>query len=112
MLRIGLRPDRGDGRGRIGNMAEVGNRLFLPAGIVILGHPAAGLVVAGVADLAVVNQKDPPSRPDGLSRPACGKAGHPLIALAMVIGTHVEPVVILTVVPADDLTLPPNQLFR
>ena len=50
-LRIRLGPDRGMGRCGVGNVGEVGNRDLLPAGCEVLGQAAAGLVVAGVADL-------------------------------------------------------------
>ena len=50
-------------------MGEIGNRDLLPAGREILGQAAARLVVAGVADRALVDQEDAPRLPDGLRRP-------------------------------------------
>ena len=100
------------GAGGIGDMGEVGNRLLLPAGGIVLGHPAARLVVAGVADLTVPDQKDAPRRPDGLRRPARREPGDPLIPLAMVVGADVEAVMVLAVIPADDLPLAPERALR
>lgn len=111
-LRIRLRPDRGDGRSGIGAVGEVGHHLLLPAGGIILGHPAARLVVAGVADLTVPDQKDAPRHPDGLLHPARREPGHPLIPLAMVVGADVEKVMILAVIPADNLPLAPDHVLR
>ena len=58
---------------------------------------------AGVADGMLVGNHLSARRIDYLVHQTGGLAGDALVALAMVVGTHIEAGVLFTVVPADDL---------
>ena len=85
----------------IAHRLEIGFRRVFPAILELLGHATATLGEARITDIAVGREYLPPG---GLHRlahmPAC-LLGNALVALAVVIGTHIEDGMVLTIVPPD-----------
>src|SRR3989339_2005315 len=84
-------------------MGKIRNLLWLPAGSIVFRHPAACLVIPGIADLTVMNQKYAPRRPYCRRRVSTCPAACSLIALTMIIGADIKKIVILPVIPPDHL---------
>ena len=87
----------------IGYGAEVGVRLVFPAVLKLFGDAATALGEAGIADVIVVHEDLSVGGLDGFLYFGLGGAGDALIALAMVVGTDIEELVVFAVVPADNL---------
>src|SRR5512146_2259996 len=88
--------------GSVGNRCQVGHRQVLPGRGEHLATSAAGFRVAGVADLAIVDEKNTAGVLHGLR---CGWGNdlrYSMISLAMVVSADVKQLVIFPVIPASD----------
>ena len=92
-------------RQTVGHGTEVGFRHVLPAILKFLGHTTAALAEACVAYLATMAKHLSAGGLHRLRHALLRGTGDALVALAVVVGAHVEDGVVLAVVPSDDLVL-------
>ena len=79
-------------------------RIF-PTILELLSLSTTALREAGIAYLVAIGQNLSSGGADGFYHMGIIRLSDTLIALTMIIGTHIEDGVILTVVPADDLII-------
>ena len=93
----------------VGNGHQVRLANVLPAVLELLGHAAAALAVAGIAYLVLVHQNLTLRGLHGSIHTAVAGLGDALVALAVVVGADVEDLVVLAVVPANELIVLLNE---
>mgnify|MGYP006870891082 CR=1 FL=1 len=69
----------------------------------MLGYSPAALGESGIADLSVIHKDFPSGGLDGLSDKWHVSFANALVALTMIVCTHVEMLVVFPVVPTDIL---------
>ena len=86
-------------------LSRYGTRLIIPGRAKILSEPSTALGVSSVTDFTLIGD-DPPVGFSGSFISLLGyDLGDALITLAVVVGTHIEEIVILPVMPAYHLLL-------
>ena len=69
----------------------------------MLGYSPAALGESGIADLSVIHKDFPSGGLDGLSDKWHVSFANALVALTMIVCTHVEMLVVFSVIPPDIL---------
>ena len=87
--------------GGIGKRLEIWHVLILPTCVEGLHHSTAAFRETGITQFTVVGQDLAPGGIDHLTDGLTGHSCQPLIALAVVIRTDIEAMVILMVIPSD-----------
>ena len=88
---------------RVFHAFQIGMVHIVPAIFKLIGTSAATLAEARVTDGSIAAEDFSTCGPHGLFCPAAQGTRDALITLAMVIGTHIEQLVFLPVIPADGL---------
>ena len=100
---IGLHSKVGDSLSWcVADALEIGLWRIVPTILKLLHGAPAALGETGIADFVAIGQHLAVCTPDGLSHVAAGLHRDALIALTMVVGTHIEKRMVLTVVPFDE----------
>ena len=87
------------------NTDEVRLGRVLPAILEFLSDASATLVETGIADVTVVSENLSACQADGFLHMLVARMADALIALAMVIGTHIEDRMVFAVVSTDELVI-------
>ena len=89
--------------GCVAHGKEVRHLDVLPTILILLAHTAAALAETGIADVAFRHEHLATRGTNGHGHVGTRLLGYALVALAMVVGTHIEDGVVLAVVPAYEL---------